>query len=929
MRSPDITYLPPDGQADWILFGTPVDFSSHPRAMLDSRFRREFQLNTQPQHAHVKVRGARKFEIQINGHRLEPRATRNWKSLVELDVSDALLAGGNVIEARVFNDIGPPLLWLCLSTDERRIRSDQTWQVSLTGSSWRPAVSAAASKIPQPGNRVAGGESTFAALRQVWPAWLCFAAVAAGALIVLRWAQFHLRDHGPAGAALLVVLPAALWLLLSCHNARLLPVAVGFDAKAHLNYIKFLQERHALPLPRDGIQMFQAPLFYATGAALLSALGSSVNQPAGILILRSMTMCLGVIHFVLVFLTLRLLLPQQRAAQLVGLGLAAFLPMNLYLSHYCTNETLLALLVSASLYQSVRILKAEAPSWIRFALLGLTLGAAALTKFTGYLVLPFVAIALTRQLWSVRAPACEWAKELGLVCLIAVAVSSWHYVRIAHATGSLVIGGWDPASGFSWWQDEGYRVADYYGRFGRSLFRPFFSAASSFFDGIYATLWGDGLGGGVSDLSLRVPWQYDFMCAGYLLSLVPTFVILAGLVATLSRFVRHGDRCSFLLLGVTFVLSLGLFYLSLSVPAYASIKAFYGLFALTALAFFAAIGWTTLTRGRKTIRFVLALLLIVWAMNSFAAFYIRDSAPLHLYLGLRRAIEGEYAGAQSEMQKAIAQDATSSRWKSFLATALDDAGRNKEALPWAEAAVKLDPQDSGCRFELGRVLARGGDFSRALPELQSAVELGPENAAAWDLLPVVLFQTGATDDAISAARDGVAISPYNADSHYVLGATLARKADFAAATNQFAYALLLRPDFADALKSIRRTLLAAASTPQGVKELETTAPDSPMLLGDLAWLLATNPDDSLRDGVESARLAERACELTGYKVPELLASLAAAYAETGRFTEALNTAEQSLALARRTQSSEAVVLAENLLPSIRVHEPYREHPASP
>jgi hypothetical protein len=68
-------------------------------------------------------------------------------------------------------------------------------------------------------------------------------------------------------------------------------------------------------------------------------------------------------------------------------------------------------------------------------------------------------------------------------------------------------------------------------------------------------------------------------------------------------------------------------------------------------------------------------------------------------------------------------------------------------------------------------------------------------------------------------------------------------------------------------------------------------PDSPEPLNNLAWLLATSSDDSVRNGTEAVHLAEHACYLTGFKQMTMVSTLAAAYAETGRFPEAIGCAE--------------------------------------
>ena len=71
-----------------------------------------------------------------------------------------------------------------------------------------------------------------------------------------------------------------------------------------------------------------------------------------------------------------------------------------------------------------------------------------------------------------------------------------------------------------------------------------------------------------------------------------------------------------------------------------------------------------------------------------------------------------------------------------------------------------------------------------------------------------------------------------------------------------------------------------------------------LALNDLAWIYATHPRRDLRNAVEAVRLAEQACQLSDRKLPTCLNTLAAAYAEAGRFAEAVTTAKKAIQIAR-------------------------------
>ncbi len=221
--------------------------------------------------------------------------------------------------------------------------------------------------------------------------------------------------------------------------------------------------------------------------------------------------------------------------------------MNLYLAHYVTNEILAAALATVTLYLCLRLLKSGASRVSQFAWLGLALGAAMLAKATGVLLLPIVIAAIAGKLAYARAPIPISLRNLGLLLAICFAVCGWHYARIWLSFGTPLLGNWDVVSGFTWWQDPGYHTAADYLRFGRSLVHPLFSGFAGFPDGIYSTLWGDSLCGGLSSLTLA--WNQQLMMAGYLLALIPTAFILTGAVVAIIQFIRKPSSELFLLLG--------------------------------------------------------------------------------------------------------------------------------------------------------------------------------------------------------------------------------------------------------------------------------------------------------------------------------------------------------------------------------------------
>ena len=101
-------------------------------------------------------------------------------------------------------------------------------------------------------------------------------------------------------------------------------------------------------------------------------------------------------------------------------------------------------------------------------------------------------------------------------------------------------------------------------------------------------------------------------------------------------------------------------------------------------------------------------------------------------------------------------------------------------------------------------------------------------------------------------------------------------------------------------------------------------PNLAWALNNLAWVLAASPDDEFRNGAEAVRLAERACELTHYGEPLFIGTLAAAYAESGRFPEAVTTAEKAEQLATSAGLTAVAAKTRQLLELYRAGKPYHE-----
>jgi tetratricopeptide (TPR) repeat protein len=921
-KNPAVNFLPADRGAEWIVFPTAVDPRGHALASVDASFRREFVLNGVAPTATLSIRAMRRAEIKINGSLVEFPSPRNWKQKTTIDVSSQLHAGANLIEARIFNYTGPPALWLNLTAGSLTVRSDESWEASIAGSVWQAAALASDPKIPCCGNAVAGGIGTLDAIKKTWPLWVILGGTSCVFAVVWRVSVERFSTHRVE--RILVVVFAVFWLLLFANNTRLLPFHAGFDSAAHLKYIDYIQKHQALPLPTQGWEMCQPPLYYLIAAGSLSACKLSINDPASVFVLRALGLFFGVSQFILVFLSLRLLLPDR--STLFGLLFAAFLPMHLYLAHYATNELLGALLATLSLYLCLRLLKSEAPNVSQFCWIGLAIGAAMLAKATALLLLPIVLAAIAARLVFLRAPITNSVRNVGLLLVICFAVCGWYYMWIWAKFGTPLVGNWDVITGFWWWQDPGYHTVADYLLFGRSLTHPFFSSFARFADGIYSTLWGDGLCGGLS--SLTMAWNENAIAAEYLWSLIPTALILAGATIALVRFIRKPSSELFLLIGFSALNAFALIYITLKIPNYSLAKAFYALSTLMPLSCFAATAWETVTQRNPRLRIVLGVLVFVWAVNSFAGYWIVPSEQQHLYAAKTLAAAGKVDLASAEAMKAVEANSASAAARGFHALTLSELGHDEEAIKEAERAIGLSPADSSVHLQFAIAIKRS-DAERAIAEARRAIELGPQNSQAYQFLMNCLLESRRFNEAAQLGRKWLAVSPYELAPHSALVSALFETGERESAAQHLGYVMMLQPNVEKAAAQFHGLLSSLVRDPDGSQQLlniVANAPDSPRMLDELAWLLATHPDSKFRDGARAIALAERACTLTERRAPIMLDTLAAAYAEAGDFPRAITAGEEALKRANSAGDTDVAKLSENILASLNAKTPYRQEP---
>jgi len=821
-RDPNYPFLSRIGSAEWIVYPLVPGATGRNVVEMTTVFRRSWWLETVPTNAVLRVRAFGNGRIMLNDTLVgvAPRIGENWKKPMMYGVAGLLHVGTNEISVAVANRNGPPALWLSLRSGKWTLSSDETWQSSLCGAVWQPARLASMPMPIRKGNSLAMGERCAESFMNRLATLLLFAVFSLGIVCGVQYLWGRGNGPGASGtndlstnhATILMVLAAGLWIVLFAHNLSLLPVRKGFDVDGHLEYIDYIRQRHALPLANEGWAMHHPPLYYLFCASILSVCHLRTTTAAGVAALRVFGLALGVLQIGLVFASLRLVFPRDARKQVVGLILAAFMPVNLYMYHYVSNEILEATLVAASLYCCLRILNSDRVAVAWHVVLGLCLGAAFLTKITAFVVTPVILGAVVGRLLARRERNVRvWLRTVGLVCLLCTVVSGWHYFREWKRLGNTVLAYYDRS--FSHWNDPGYGDTRLYAHFGQVLRAPFFSGFDSMADGFYSTLWGDGLCGGVANPESRPPWNYDLMTAGYWLAVLPSIAIGVGALAMLIDVILHRRGVWYLLGGVTLSMGIGLIWFVLKSPFYSSAKSFYGLPAMLPLCAFGACGADVITRRWRLARIVLWTGLATWAMNSYASMWIQGRAPhTRVVLGWELTDKGDYGRAAEMLRDVLRVHPENIPARLALAETLEQMGHTEEALQHYDSAWRDNPRDPDCVIALARALARQGLYSEAIKHMQQVIQVtrdAPDRPDVFPLLALLFSQQKQFDKAIAAYEEALRVTPGDPHIHHHLGALDLQLGRYTPAVMHLLLAVRFKPDDAEAYNDLGAALWQA------------------------------------------------------------------------------------------------------------------------
>ena len=298
-------------------------------------------------------------------------------------------------------------------------------------------------------------------------------------------------------------------------------------------------------------------------------------------------------------------------------------------------------------------------------------------------------------------------------------------------------------------------------------------------------------------------------------------------------------------------------------------------------------------------------------------------------LGFALFKEGKTDEAMAQYRKVFESKPGDTASHYNLGLAYFSKGQLDEAIVEYRKALENAPGNAEACNNLGFALFKKGETDEAIAQYRKALESAPENAGALRNLGNALLLKGDLDGAMACFQKAAAIKPDQVETWYNLGNGFLQKGDLDQAIASYRQAMKINPRYADTCANLGVAFFKKGQTRQALESWQQALefnPNQIYVLNNLAWLLATNPDDSLRNGTRAVALAAQASQLSGGGNPTFLHTLAAAYAEAGSYGLAAATARRGLELAMEQKNG---ALAAALQREIKLYDagaPVRDAP---
>ena len=273
-----------------------------------------------------------------------------------------------------------------------------------------------------------------------------------------------------------------------------------------------------------------------------------------------------------------------------------------------------------------------------------------------------------------------------------------------------------------------------------------------------------------------------------------------------------------------------------------------------------------------------------------------------IFSGLTVQRNSEYATKISIWRTVTERAPLNPRGFHNLAAALKEAGDNVAAMEAYEAAVDLSPNYAEAQYGIGQLWNEQGRPDLAVPWFERAITNDPSDAAYHHGLANALSMMGNLNAALAEANQAIELDPMLAKAYNLRGSIRARLGRIEAGLADVRQAVDLDPELTDAWYNLGLTLQRAGRPGEAAAAYAAALETDATHVGTLRQygrLLATAPDESLRNPTKAIRLMERYSRVLGGADPFLLDTFAAANAHLARFDLAVSQQQQAIDAATR------------------------------
>ena len=255
--------------------------------------------------------------------------------------------------------------------------------------------------------------------------------------------------------------------------------------------------------------------------------------------------------------------------------------------------------------------------------------------------------------------------------------------------------------------------------------------------------------------------------------------------------------------------------------------------------------------------------------------------------------------------------------------------RFQEAIELLEPAAAQSPESFVVMKLLGKAYALAGRLEESQRQLMEAIALYPDSADGYAELAATLALRKRFERCVEACRTALTLDPANQWAQEMLTAAGADLSKQRAEIESVRSAVRVNPEAVEPRIRLANLLTESGRAMRAIEVLRAglaVQADEPRLAGVLAWLLATSGQSDALDGGEAVTLARRYCESAGEQDVGCLDTLAAAYAESGQFEDAVQTARRAVELAPGAGDQNLAIAIRGRLAMYEAGRPYHQLP---